>query len=90
MTKEDKQHGPPTITVSVFEPSQPEPKSFTWQKTMKVAEAAREAAQAFGLAAEDPTFQNADGEILDRGKPLVAAGVRDGDRLELVSAGGGV
>jgi len=86
----DKPHGPPTITVKVYEPSRPEPKDFTWPKTMKVGDAAREAATAFGLAAEDPTFQNAQDEILDRNKPLVAAGVHDGDSLELVSAGGGV
>jgi len=90
MAKDDKPHGPPTITVHVYEPSTPDPRDFTWPKTMKVGEAAVEAAKAFGLAAEDPTFQNAGGEILDRQKPLVAAGVRDGDRLELVSAGGGV
>jgi hypothetical protein len=90
MAKDDKPHGPPTITVKVFEPSTPTPKEFTWEKTMRVGEAAREAAAAFGLAAEDPTFQNPAGEILDRSKPLVAAGVRDGDALELVSPGGGV
>ena len=87
---DDKPHGPPTVTVKVYEPSKPDPKEFTWPMTTKVGDAAREAAAAFGLAAEDPTFQNAQDEILDRNKPLVAAGVRDGDSLELVSAGGGV
>ena len=83
-------HGPPIIHVTVHEPSNPEPKTFSWPQTKKVGEAADEAAAAFGLTAEDPTFQNAAGEILDRQKPLVAAGVRDGDVLDLVSAGGGV
>lgn len=82
--------GPPNITVTVHEPSNPEPKTFTWPKTKKVGEAADEAAVAFGLVAAEPSFQNADGEVLDRSKTLVAAGVRDGDVLELVSAGGGV
>lgn len=86
----DHPHGPPTITVKVFSPSSTEPKEFTWPKTMKVAEAAAEAALAFGLSSEAPTFQNEQDEILDRQKPLVAAGVKDGDTLELVSAGGGV
>lgn len=88
MSQED--HGPPTINVTVFAPGFTEPKQFTWPKTKKVGEAAAEAAAAFGITAESPTFQNQQDEILDRNKPLVAAGVRDGDKLELVSAGGGV
>src|SRR5579862_3812114 len=83
-------HGPPTITVLVFVPSQVEPRSFTWPKTLRVGEAARQVAEAFGLTVENPTLQNAQGEALDRDKPLVAAGVRDGDRLDLIDAGGGV
>jgi len=89
MTKPEH-HGPPTITVKVFEPSKPDPKEFTWPKTIKVGEAADEAARAFGLNAEAPTFQNANHEVLDRNKPLVAEHVKDGDVLDLVSAGGGV
>ena len=84
------QPGPPTITVTVYQPSDPEPKQFTWPKTKKIGEAADEAAIAFGLTAENPTFQNSDGDVLYRNKPLVAEGVNDGDTLELVSAGGGV
>ena len=89
---EKKKHNPgqPTITVTVFQPSDPESKQFTWPKTKKVGEAADEATIAFGLNAEAPTFQNSDGDVLDRNKPLVAEGVNDGDTLELVSAGGGV
>ena len=79
-----------TVTVTVFAPSTTEPKSFTWPKTKKVGEAAIEAADAFGLDAEEPTFQNAADEVLDRRKPLIAEGVQDGDELELVGAGGGV
>lgn len=90
MAKPDHNPGPPTITVTVFVPSSPEPKKFTWAKTMKVGDAAAEVAAAFGINAEAATFQNASNEVLDRQKPLVAAGVRDGDTLEFVSAGGGV
>jgi hypothetical protein len=81
---------PPTITVTVYAPSSTEPKTFTWPQTMKVGDAAAEAAAAFGIDAESATFQNSEDEVLDRQKPLVAAGVRDGDTLEFVSAGGGV
>lgn len=80
----------PNITVTVFSPSTPDPKTFTWQKTTKVGDAAAEAAEAFGHAGGTPTFRSAGGEILDRDKPLVAEGVRDGDELELVDVGGGV
>jgi hypothetical protein len=82
--------GPPTITVTVYAPSFTEPKIFTWPQTMKVGDAAAEVAAAFGINAEAATFQNSSDEVLDRQKPLVAGGVRDGDKLELVSAGGGV
>jgi len=89
MTKHDEQ-GPPTVTVTVFVPSTTEPREYTWPKTMKVGEAALQVATDFGIDTEAPTFLNANDEALDRHKPLVAAGVRDGDQLELVSAGGGV
>jgi hypothetical protein len=82
-------HGPPHFTVTVFAPSVLDPRRFTWPQTMKVGEAAADAAKAFGIDTEAPTFEKGD-EVLDRTKPLVAAGVRDGDTLELVSAGGGV
>jgi hypothetical protein len=82
-------HGVPQITVTVFAPSQVEPKQFTWPQTMKVGAAAAEAAAAFQIDVESPTFQKGD-EVLDRERPLVGAHVKDHDTLELVSAGGGV
>ncbi len=88
--KDKENKGTPEITVTVYQPSEPEPKEFTWPKNKKVGEAADEAMAEFELTAENPTFQNADNEVLDRNKPLVAEGVKDGDVLELVSAGGGV
>lgn len=78
-----------TLTVVVYAPNTPEEKEFTWKKSTKVGEAAQEAAAAFGIAGGTPTFEK-EGHILDRGRPLVAEGVRDGDRLELVDVGGGV
>lgn len=85
-----EEHGPPDITVQVTAPREVEPRSFTWPKNKRVGEAAAEAAAAFQYQAGTPTFQNADDVVLDRDKPLVAEGVRDGDELELVDVGGGV
>jgi hypothetical protein len=88
--QEPERHGPPTVTVTVFAPRATDPRTFTWPQTMKVGEAAAQAADAFGYRPGTPSFQDAAGEVLDRDKPLVAAGVRDGDELELVDVGGGV
>ena len=57
---------------------------------MTVGEAAQIVADAFGYAPGTPTFKNADGEVLDRDKPLRGEHVRDGDALEFVDVGGGV
>ena len=57
------------ITVTVFAPSHVEPKHFTWAATKKVAAAAAEAAAAFRIDVEAPTFQKGD-EVLDREKHL--------------------
>lgn len=82
-------HGVRDVTVTVFAPSQVEPKEFTWPQTLKVGVAAAEVATAFGLDVESPTFQKGE-EVLDREKTLVGAHVKTHDELELVSAGGGV
>jgi hypothetical protein len=83
------EHGRPVINVMVVSPRETTPRPFTFEKTMRVGDAAREAADAFGYTGGNPTFARGD-VILDRDKPLVAEGVRDGDELELVDAGGGV
>jgi hypothetical protein len=77
------------ITVTVFVPSQVHPKHFTWAVTLKVGAAAAEAAAAFKVDIEAPTLQKGD-KVLDREQTLEAAGVKEHDELELVSAGGGV
>jgi hypothetical protein len=74
----------------VAAPRSPEKKTFTWQKNMRVGDAAKEAATSFGYDGGSPSLENANDEVLDNQKPLVAAGVRDGDCLELVDSGGGV
>jgi hypothetical protein len=83
-------HGHRDLTVEVFVPSQVEGKTFTWARSMRVGEAAEQAAAEFGIHGWTPSLQNEAGKVLDRDKPLVAEGVRDGDMLELVDAGGGV
>jgi hypothetical protein len=91
MTEQDRaEGGPPTITVRVFAPNETDPREFTFEKTMKVGDAAGEAATQFGYQAQMPSFQNKDDRVLDRDKPLVAEGIRDNDELELVDVGGGV
>ena len=84
----DKNHDN-DVTVTVHTATVTTAKTFTWPKQKRVGEAALEAAAAFGVDAASPTFMKGK-DVLDRNKPLVAAGVRDGDDLELVGAGGGV
>jgi len=83
--KPDKQ----TLEVTVFAPRATEGRQFSWSKHLSVGEAAEEAAEAFGYERGKPTLAKG-GVALDRDKQLVAAGVRDGDELELVDVGGGV
>jgi hypothetical protein len=85
-----EQHGPPTITVKVFQPNSTEPTEFTFSKTDKVGDAAGTAAQQLGFQGQLVTFQDKNDRVLDRDKPLVAEHVEEGDELELVDIGGGV
>ena len=78
------------LTVEVFSPRVPEPKKFTWSKSLKVGDAADEAAKAFHYEAGNPTFLDKGEHVLDRDKTLLEAGVRDFDKLELTDKGGGV
>ncbi|HYT76459.1 MAG TPA: hypothetical protein VEL79_17005 [Vicinamibacterales bacterium] len=80
------------ITVKVFSPRSPDAKSFTWRKTTKVAEAAREAAKAFGYQGGAPGLQTTEDppRVLDNNKTLVAEHIVDGSELEIVDTGGGV
>lgn len=79
-----------TLEVTAFSPRHPDPLPFSFPNNMKVEEAAQLVAGKFGYAPGTPTFKNADGETLDRDKPLRAEHVRDGDVLELLDVGGGV
>lgn len=84
--KQDKQ----TYEVEVFAPRNPdERRPYSWSKHLTVGEAAAAAAPDFGIVGGQTTFAK-EGAPLDRSKQLVAAGVRDGDVLEIVDAAGGV
>jgi hypothetical protein len=87
-TKQDKQE----VTVTVFAPRSPDSRNFTWRKTTKVGDAAREAASQFGYQGGTPGFQTTDEppRVLDNNKTLVAERVDDGAELEIVDTGGGV
>lgn len=88
---EHKDHGDDRqlLHVKVHAPRSPRPREYEWSKHMLVGEAALEAARDFGYAGGTPSLAKGP-EVLDRTKQLVAAGVRDGDTLELVDVGGGV
>lgn len=87
MTKDDSKQ---TYEVQVFVPRNPgDRRPFSWSKHLTVGEAALAAAQEFGIQGGQPTLAK-DGEPLDRSKQLVAAGVRDGDVLEVIDSAGGV
>lgn len=96
MESQDAQHGGHgehnEIKVTVHAPRFPEPKVFTWAKTMKAGDAAQEAATAFQYQPGTYGLQTLDAEhrVLDNDKPLVAEHVKDGDELELIAKGGGV
>lgn len=79
-----------TLEVTVHSPRHPDPVAFSFPNAMTVGEAAQVVAEAFGYAPGTPTFKNANGEVLDRDKPLRGEHVRDGDVLEFVDVGGGV
>lgn len=82
------------LTLRVFAPRTTEPRVFVWRKTMKIADAANEAAAAFGYTGTNVglALLQADGtaRMLDNNKPLVAEHLKDGDELEISSTGGGV
>lgn len=87
--EQEPQHPDQDVTVTVFAPRDPDGDPFTWNKHQTVGVAAQEVADAFGYSPGTPTLAK-DGVALDRDKQLVAAGVHEGDRLELVDTGGGV
>lgn len=90
----DKDRDKQELTLRVFAPRATEPREFTWPQTMKVGDAAREAAATFGYTGANPGLQllqpGDTARMLDNNKPLVAERLKDGDELEISSTGGGV
>jgi len=85
--------GKQELTLVIHAPRAPEPKTFTWAKTLKVGEAARQAASEFGYVGGNPgllLLRETPARVLDNNKPLVAEHLRDGDELEITDTGGGV
>jgi hypothetical protein len=78
------------LTVIVFAPREPDPKTFELRRTETVRDSARTAADAFGYEGGNPSFETEHHVVLDRDKTLAEAGVQDGERLHLVDVGGGV
>src|ERR1700740_1433160 len=81
-----------TVKVIVYSPRSPQPKEFTWPKTLRVGEAAREAATAFGYQGGNPGLQTTANppRVLDNNKTLAEEHVHNGEKLELIDTGGGV
>ncbi len=88
--KPDEKPDGATLTLTVYSPTDTEPKEFTWYRKTTVGEAADEAAASFGYEGGTPSLQIEDGTVLDRDKPLVSALLKDGDVVEIVDVGGGV
>jgi hypothetical protein len=80
------------LHVLVLAPGFVDPREFAFKKNLTVKEAATEAAKAFGYRANTLGFQTTTSppEELPEDKALVAAGVRDGETLQLIDTGGGV
>jgi hypothetical protein len=80
------------VKVIVFAPRSPHPKEFTWRETLKVGEAAREAANAFGYTGGTPGLQTEGHRprVLDNNMTLEQEHVHNGEKLELIDTGGGV
>jgi hypothetical protein len=92
MEPQPQEHGHHDITVIVFAPRSPHPKEFTWPRTLKVGDAARQAATAFGYQAGNPGLQTEGHHprVLDNSKTLAEEHVENGEKLELIDTGGGV
>lgn len=78
------------LELRVFAPRDPEERTFVFDSTTVVGDAAHEVATAFGYAAGNHTFQNRNDDVLERTATLAHARVHNGELLELIDVGGGV
>jgi hypothetical protein len=84
-------HEKDKLNVRVLAPSEHKPRHFTFPASESVGDAAASAAADFGLHPQSPSFEReSDDVVLDRTITLEAAGLHNGDELELVDVGGGV
>lgn len=91
MEAHHEHHDRGELHVRVLAPSALEPREFTFPGAELVGTAAAAAAADFGLPPTSPSFElEGKEQVLDRSLTLEAAGVHDGDELELVDVGGGV
>jgi hypothetical protein len=75
--------------VEVIPPNNKKPKEFTWPLTLTIGEAATQAAAAFEYSGQNLTLSHG-GKFFPRTETLKAAHIHDGEKLDLISAGGGV
>lgn len=85
----EQSHHNNEVTVEVFAPKEPAPKVFKWSLGLTVGAAAQQAAGVFNYSAPNLTLALGT-TIFPPEETLGAANVRSGERLDLVSAGGGV
>ena len=88
-TSEHHEH---ELHVIVFSLRTPEPKEFTWEPTMTIGAAATAAASAFGYEPGNFGLETTGehGHVLENNKTLEGEQIHDGEKLELISTGGGV
>ncbi len=78
------------IHLHVNSPIDPHSREIAFPAADTIGAAATEAAKDFGHEGDDYTFQERDGQVLDRSITLTEAGLHNGDHVEIVNAGGGV
>jgi len=78
------------IVLVVNAPKDLHAKRFRFPLAETVGAAAKAAAEAFGYADGNPSFQVKDDPVLERGLTLEQAGLHNHEHVELVDAGGGV
>lgn len=85
-SNEDKKTLDLVVEHGRLEPGQ-DPPTFSFGKTVKVGDAATQAATTLGYSADGTYTFSAKGETLDRSKPLAAYHLKDGDVVVLTDFG---
>lgn len=77
------------VHTEVIPPGKLDATPFSFQPSLTVRQAAKEAADRLGVQAKDPGFMNADRAELNLDHTLAEAGVNDGYVLYLIDTAGG-